>query len=41
MSFWTSGTGIVPSGKPGDSFLTSFDVIPDGTISDAVLRVSY
>jgi len=38
VDFWRSGTGIAPSGKPEDSFLASFDVIPDGTISDAVVK---
>jgi len=38
VDFWRSGTGIVPSGKPGDSFLSDFSSIPDGTISDATIK---
>jgi hypothetical protein len=38
MSFWTSGTGKQVTGKPEDSFIKDFTVIPDGTTAEAVIK---
>ena len=38
MGFWTSGTGITPSGKPEDAFVGDFTVIPEGTCAEAVIK---
>lgn len=31
MSFWQSGTGVIPTGTPEAAFLKDFSVIPNGT----------
>lgn len=39
MDFWLSGTGVVPSGRPEDSFVGEFSVIPEGTCAPAVIKL--
>ena len=34
-AFWNSGTGKVITGKPEDSFVKDFTMIPDGTIANS------
>lgn len=38
MSFWTSGTGEMPTGKPEDSFVGDFTVIPEGSQASAMIK---
>jgi hypothetical protein len=38
MSFWTSGTGLTPTGKPEDAFISDFTVIPEGTCATATIK---
>jgi hypothetical protein len=38
MSFWTSGTGELPSGKPEDAFVGDFTILPEGTIASAMIK---
>lgn len=38
MSFWTSGSGKMITGKPEEAFLQDFTVIPEGTIADAFIK---
>lgn len=38
MSFWLSGTGEAPSGKPEDAFIGDFIVIPEGTVATASIK---
>lgn len=38
MSFWTSGTGIAPSGRPEDAFIKDFTTLPEGTCADAMIK---
>jgi hypothetical protein len=36
--FWTSGTGITPTGRPEDAFVSDFSIIPEGTCADALIK---
>ena len=38
MSFWLSGTGLAPTGKPEDAFIGDFVVIPEGTVATATIK---
>ena len=38
MSFWTSGTGVLPTGKPEDAFAGDFTQIPEGSIASAMIK---
>ena len=38
MSFWQSGTGITPSGRPEDAFTQNFTVIPEGSCAEAMIK---
>ncbi len=38
MSFWLSGTGLAPTGKPEDAFTGDFTTIPEGTVATASIK---
>lgn len=37
-SFWLSGTGEIPTGKPEDSFVSLYEIIPEGTVATAQIK---
>ena len=37
-NFWLSGTGQIPSGNPEDSFVSLFQIIPEGTVATAQIK---
>jgi hypothetical protein len=37
--FWLSGIGSLPTGRPEDSFVGDFSVIPEGTCAPAVIKL--
>lgn len=37
-SFWLSGTGTAPTGKPEDAFIGDFTVIPEGSVATASIK---
>lgn len=38
MSFWLSGTGLAPTGKPEDAFIGDFTIIPESTVATASIK---
>jgi len=38
VSFWTSGTGEMPTGLPKDAFVSDFSIIPEGTSASAMIK---
>lgn len=38
VSFWTSGTGEMPTGLPQDAFVSDFSIIPEGTSASAMIK---
>ncbi len=37
-SFWMSGTGALPTGKPEDAFVGDFTIVPEGTVASAMVK---
>ena len=38
MSFWLSGTGMAPTGRPEDAFIGEYPIIPNGTVATASIK---